>query len=262
MTSVKFSTFVFFDTETTGLLRKDFHPRITELCMIALNRMDLLNGVAIPRVQNKLTLCFNPLSDINFYAAKISKLNSRNLRYEKDFDDNAVKQLELFLQRLKPPVCIVAQNGYKFDFPLLQAELFRVKCQACEFLDCKGNFIYCSDSLHLFKEFDDKLVPQIANYSSSGDETPTETGAHGKFSLTGLYHRVFGSVHENAHCAESDCIAVMKLVQVIGDSALSWIDSNHRKLSDIKTMYTIDESDPTPLPADQLPSDLDHFQSD
>ncbi|KAM3172819.1 hypothetical protein ACTXT7_013759 [Hymenolepis weldensis] len=190
-------------------------------------------------------------------ATKISGLNIRNLQTEKDFDENALRQLELFIRRLNPPICIIAQNGYRFDFPLLQAELFRVKCHSFDFLDCKENPVYCSDSLDLFKEFDDKLIPQNANVSSSVDESLIEKFPHGRFSLSALSQRVFGSIHVNAHKAEADCIAVIKLVQVLGDSALSWLDSNYRKLSDIKTMYTIDESDPTPLPPDQFPIDLD-----
>ncbi|KAM7539768.1 hypothetical protein Aperf_G00000023458 [Anoplocephala perfoliata] len=245
---MKFSTFIFFDTETTGLLRSNFHPRITELSMIAVNRFDLLNDINVPRVLNKLTLCFNPLSGIHPKAAEISGLNNQNLRLKKDFDENAIKQIELFLQRLNPPICIVAQNGYKFDFPLFQAELFRVKCQMFDFYDYKEDPIYCSDSLHLFKAFDKELIPKV----SRTDESASEKGPHGRFSLSAIHERVFGSVHDNAHCAEADCIAVMKLVQTLGDSALSWFDSNHRKLSDIKTMYTMDESDPTPLSSEQF----------
>ncbi|VUZ57708.1 unnamed protein product [Hymenolepis diminuta] len=250
MNSIKFSTFVFFDTETTGLLREDFHPRITELSMVAVNRVDLLNGVKTPRVQNKISLCFNPLSEFHPVAAKISGLNIRNLQ-----------TLELFIRRLNPPICIIAQNGYRFDFPLLQAELLRVKYHSFDFLDCKENPVYCSDSLDLFKEFDDKLIPQNTDESidRSADESLIEKFPHGRFSLSALSQRVFGSIHVNAHNAEADCIAVIKLIQVLGDSALSWLDSNYRKLSDIKTMYTVNESDPTPLPPDQFP--IDHVQS-
>nr|CDS32347.1 three prime repair exonuclease 1 [Hymenolepis microstoma] len=230
--------------------------------MIAVNRTDLFPAVKTPRVQNKITIFFNPQSQFHPIAAKISGLNTEDLRSEKDFDENAVKLLELFLRRLNPPICIIAQNGYKFDFPLLQAELLRVTCQSFEFLDCKENPIYCSDSLYLFKEFDDKLVPQITNESSSTDESLSGKSPHGSFSLPVVFQRVFGSIHTNAHNAEGDCIAVMKLVQVLGDPALSWFDSNYRKLSDIKTMYTIDETDPSPLPPDQFPIDLDQSSWD
>ncbi|VDN99528.1 unnamed protein product [Rodentolepis nana] len=262
MNLIKFSTFIFFDTETTGLLRKDFHPKITELTMIAVNRRDLLSGVKTPRVQNKFTMCFNPQSQFHPMAAKISGLNTENIRSEKDFDENAVRLLDLFLRRLNPPICIIAHNGYEFDFPLLQAELLRVKCQSFEFLDCKENPIYCSDSLYFFKEFNDKLVPQTTNESSSADESLSKKSPHGIFSLPVVFQRVFGSIHANAHNAEGDCIAVMTLVQVLGDPPLSWFDSNYRKLSDIKSMYTVDETDPTPLPPDQFPIDLDQPSSD
>lgn len=256
MNERKFSTFIFLDTETTGLLKRNFHPRITELSMIAVDRFDLLNDVNVPRVLNKLTLCFNPLSGIHPKAAELSGLSNRSLRFKKDFDDNAIKQIELFLRRLNPPVCLVAQNGYKFDFPLLQSELYRVRCQMFGFYDYKEDPIYCSDSLHLFKEFGNRLVPKVSNTLSYINESTSEECPSGRFSLSAVHKLVFGSVHDNAHCAEADCIAIMKLVQTLGDSALSWFDSNHRKLSDIKMMYAIDESDPTPLSSDQFIREL------
>ncbi|KAL5113128.1 hypothetical protein TcWFU_010524 [Taenia crassiceps] len=72
-------------------------------------------------------------------------------------------------------------------------------------------------------------------------------------SLAFVYESVFGSVHDAAHTAEGDCIAVMKLVQFIGDCALSWIDNNYRVLSNIRKMYICDEADGLPLPSGEFP---------
>jgi len=56
---MEIKTFVFFDTETTGLK----HPNITELSMIAYRRRDLIeasNERPFPRVMTKILLHFNP----------------------------------------------------------------------------------------------------------------------------------------------------------------------------------------------------------
>jgi hypothetical protein len=31
-----------------------------------------------------------------------------------------------FIERLPQPVCLIAHNGHKFDFPIIQAELYRI----------------------------------------------------------------------------------------------------------------------------------------
>lgn len=53
-------TFAFFDSETTGLpYLENYKTKITEMCIIVIQTSHLSLGV-YPRVQNKLSLCFNP----------------------------------------------------------------------------------------------------------------------------------------------------------------------------------------------------------
>ncbi|EUB64893.1 Three-prime repair exonuclease 1 [Echinococcus granulosus] len=261
----RFSTIVFLDTETTGLPGEGFHPRITELALVAVNRSEMMGDGCALRAQNKLVVCFNPMSKILSEASVISGLNSRNLYNQKDFDDMAVQQIRLFLLRLEPPLCVIAQNGYRFDFPLLNAEIFRVMMRSYGFIDCRGNPVYCTDSLQLFRHFSDKLVPVSSDVSNLEEEVMT-TGPplsqstpkklRRPFSLACVYESVFGSVHDGAHSAEGDCIAIMKLVQFIGDRALSWIDNNYRILSNVGKMYICDEADGLPLPTGQFPHEV------
>ncbi|CAH8502053.1 unnamed protein product [Schistosoma mattheei] len=77
------STLVLFDVETTGLPSANFNPEITELCMLACSRFSLENATDEPRVENKLTLCFNPTRTISSIASKISGLNSDNLFHQR-----------------------------------------------------------------------------------------------------------------------------------------------------------------------------------
>ena len=70
---MEIQTFVILNLQTTGYSK----PRmITELCFIAVSRSTLLgagyDGSQIPRVGNRLTLCFNPGKDIEPHAEDIS----------------------------------------------------------------------------------------------------------------------------------------------------------------------------------------------
>lgn len=57
---LQFSTFVFCGITVSGQL--SLNPRVLELHLLALQRKDVLAlpTQGIPRVSNKLTLCFNP----------------------------------------------------------------------------------------------------------------------------------------------------------------------------------------------------------
>lgn len=54
------NTYIIFDLETTSLPQWEcYKSKIIELSMIAVNRAHLSEN-KIPRVQNKITLCFQP----------------------------------------------------------------------------------------------------------------------------------------------------------------------------------------------------------
>ncbi len=274
-----FSTFVFLDTETTGLPDGKSNPHITELCLIAVSRFALEDEATHPRVQNKLLLCFNPMSSICEPAARISGklssfmplnnysgLNYTNLYHQKDLDALAIEQMQAFLLRLDPPICIVAQNGFKFDYPLINAEILRVKGSKFEFLDCKNNPVACSDTLHLFRTFSEELndsgvgLPDMSRLSIGQGTAPVDQSSPRKpttnsrpFSLQSVYARVFGAPHEAAHSAEGDCLAMMRLVQYLGISGISWFDSHYRSLSTIPIMYQASKNDASPLPTGKFP---------
>lgn len=70
MRSIK--TFAFFDSETTGLPHlENCKTKITELCIVIVHTSHLSLGV-FPRVQNKLSLCFNPGKYINSDVTEIT----------------------------------------------------------------------------------------------------------------------------------------------------------------------------------------------
>ncbi|VDD75392.1 unnamed protein product [Mesocestoides corti] len=261
-----FSTLVFLDTETTGLPDGVSSPRITEICLLAVSRFALEDDATLPRVQNKLVLCFHPMSIIGAQASAISGLTHENLYHQKDFDLKAIEQIQLFLHRLDPPICIIAQNGFKFDFPIIKSEIFRIKKESYNFVDCKGNAVVCSDSLLLFKALSNKINDSGVGISITDNlavcagqplahSTPEKVQYRSPFSLSAVYERVFGHQHDAAHSAEGDCFAVMRLVQHLGIPALSWFDCNYLSFNDIKTFQFID-GNASPLPTGRFPYEV------
>ncbi|XP_076454933.1 uncharacterized protein LOC143289735 [Babylonia areolata] len=141
-----FASWVIFDIEATGLKRK---PRITELCMLAVLTGEVQStSRQSTRVVNKLQLCFNPESAIEAQASSLTGLYNDVLEHMATFTDQATL-ITGFLARLPQPVCMVAHNGHRFDFPLLQSELSRAECSLPPEAE-----VYCADSLEAFRVMD------------------------------------------------------------------------------------------------------------
>jgi len=157
-------TFAFFDLEATGL--PGTGTRITELSVVAVTRDDLeqlhrdvgrynvnrlgdLESILLPRVVNKLTLCVYPWTTIPLHVEHITGLSNDKLEKQARFDSNLVTSLTSFLTRLHQPVCLVAHNGVKFDFPLLQAELFKAHGSLLDGLLCCDSWLGAN---HIFNK--------------------------------------------------------------------------------------------------------------
>ena len=72
--------------------------------------------------------------------------------HQKDFDYGLVNLLSEFLERLPAPICLVAHNGLRFDFPLLQAELVSIGRHGALPSD-----LLCLDTLVMFRSFEESL---------------------------------------------------------------------------------------------------------
>ena len=77
----------------------------------------------------------------------IAGLSNDNLYRHKDFDPELALLLSRFIVRLDPPVCLVAHNGMRFDFGLLQVELQSVGQPL-------PDGVMCVDSLQMFQHID------------------------------------------------------------------------------------------------------------
>lgn len=137
-------TLVFLDLESTGL--PDTMPRqkvnVIELSLIAVARKHLQTPL---RCMHKLTFCVQPRNAVTCQAAEITGLDNWELELCPSFREVAY-MIEKFLYTLQLPICLVAHNGDKFDFPLLRAEFKH----ASPGIDLTAFF--CCDSLPAFRE--------------------------------------------------------------------------------------------------------------
>uniref|UniRef100_G1RS08 exodeoxyribonuclease III n=1 Tax=Nomascus leucogenys TaxID=61853 RepID=G1RS08_NOMLE len=110
-------TFVFLDLEATGL--PSVEPEIAELSLFAVHRSSLENlerdesgAPVLPRVLDKLTLCMCPERPFTAKASEVTGLSSDGLaRCRKGLPEPPGR-----------PICLVAHNGFAYDFPLLCAD--------------------------------------------------------------------------------------------------------------------------------------------
>ena len=121
------NSLVFFDLETTGLPNYQ-NPRITELSFCAVDRLTFLQGKPkdIPRVTNRLNLCIYPSRPIDVVASEKTLLYTDMLEYQSPFNNDVANIISSFLDRLNKPICLIAHNGNRFDFPILKSEIDRL----------------------------------------------------------------------------------------------------------------------------------------
>ena len=101
------------------------------------------------------------------------------------FDSNLAFIIQSFIERQVSPVCLVAHNGYKFDFPILRDELRKVNT-------ILSDFLLCMDSLKMQINFDENSGALL-------------------FNLPAVYKRVCLRSLENQHNAETDCLAMLEI---------------------------------------------------
>jgi len=169
-------TFVFFDLETTGLPSMENNKtKITELTMVAVQTEHLASGV-LPRVLNKLSLCFNPQKMVSCDSERITGLSNYILENMGPFSSNTVQAINLFLDHNPKPICLVAHNGDRFDFPILKAEIKKTGISLIDDIKCVDSLIAFRD-LHLedTQIMENKIQPSTTTLSQdSPDSVPLE----------------------------------------------------------------------------------------
>ncbi|XP_004452010.1 three-prime repair exonuclease 1 [Dasypus novemcinctus] len=226
-------TLIFLDLEATGLPFSQ--PKVTELCLVAIHRCALESPATpqgppppvppLPRVVDKLSLCVAPGKACSPAASDITGLSTAVLAAHgrQRFDADLASLLRAFLQRQPQPWCLVAHNGDRYDFPLLQAELAALGLASA--LD--GAF--CVDSMVALKALE-----------RAG--SPSEHGPRKSYSLGSIYTRLYGQAPPDSHTAEGDVLALLSICQWRPRALLQWMDAHARPFSTIKPMYVVKAS--------------------
>ncbi|VFV17285.1 three prime repair exonuclease [Lynx pardinus] len=184
--------------------------------------LELTDMPSPPRVVDKLSLCVAPGKACSPEASKITGLSTAVLAAHgrQRFDADLANLLQAFLQRQPQPWCLVAHNGDRYDFPLLQAELALLGLASV--LD--GAF--CVDSIAALK-----ALEQAGSHS--------EHGLRKSYSLTSIYTRLYGQAPPDSHMAEGDVLALLSICQWRPQALLRWVDAHARPFSTVKPMYGV-----------------------
>ncbi|XP_044540438.1 three-prime repair exonuclease 1 [Gracilinanus agilis] len=231
-------TLVFMDLEATGLPFSQ--PKVTELCLVAIHRHALeapqqtppsVGSSPVPpppRVADKLCLCVAPGKACSAVASSLTGLNTAMLMAHRraPFDSALADLLQAFLRRQRSPVCLVAHNGDRFDFPLLQAEL-----SAAGLGTDALSGAFCADSIAALRALD-RSSPTI------------ESGQRKSYSLGNVYARLYGQAAPDTHTAEGDVLALVSVCQARPQPLLQWIDTNARPFSSVRPMYGVEAGTP------------------
>ncbi|XP_004482634.1 three prime repair exonuclease 2 [Dasypus novemcinctus] len=226
-------TFVFLDLEATGLPNVD--PEIAEISLFAVHRSSLEHperdeaGVPVlPRVLDKLTLCMSPTRPFTAKASEITGLSSEGLARcgKAGFDDTAAQTLRAFLGRQAGPLCLVAHNGFDYDFPLLRTELQRLGARL-------PAHTVCLDTL-----------PALRGLDRAHSHATRAQGRKG-YSLGSLFRRYFQAEPSAAHSAEGDVRTLLLVFLHRAAELLAWADGRARSWAHIAPMYAPPEA-PSP----------------
>lgn len=219
-------TFVFLDLEATGLPNTD--PEIAEISLFAVHRSSLENpersdtgAPVLPRILDKLTLCMSPQRPFTAKASEITGLSSEGLAQcrKAGFDGAVVQSLQAFLSRQEGPICLVAHNGFDYDFPLLCTELQRLGAHLPQ-------DTVCLDTL-----------PALRGLDRTHSHSTRAQGRKG-YSLGSLFHRYFGAEPSAAHSAEGDVHTLLLIFLHRSTELLAWADEQARSWVHIEPMYT------------------------
>ncbi|XP_077002731.1 three prime repair exonuclease 2 isoform X2 [Tamandua tetradactyla] len=218
-------TFVFLDLEATGL--PNSNPEIAELSLFAVHRSSLEHperdeaGVPVlPRILDKLTLCMSPTRPFTAKASEITGLSGEGLARcgKAGFDGAVVRTLRAFLSRQAGPLCLVAHNGFDYDFPLLRTELQRLGARL------PADTI-CLDTL-----------PALRGLDRAHSHATRAQGRRG-YSLGSLFRRYFQAEPRAAHSAEGDVHTLLLVFLQRAPELLAWADEQARLWAHIAPMY-------------------------
>ena len=190
------------------------------ILIFSFRNSDGIEDICIPRVINNLNLCFNPGALIPDKVSELTGLNNELLKQQSRFSQSTGIVLKSFLDHLTPPVCLVAHNGDRYDYPLLKAEL------ECVGHDDLGPDVHVVDSLQsLRKIFDEPEVKKKLNFDKPNS-----------FSLPKLHEHIFGNKPKTSHGSEVDVMALIRVCAFIAEAFVKYAECHSSSFKCAKKM--------------------------
>ncbi|XP_037908402.1 uncharacterized protein LOC119650007 isoform X2 [Hermetia illucens] len=236
-------TFVFLDIETTGLPKFNFgKANITELAMWTLSREDFLRSEDTEcRLLGKWKSVFRPGRSINPRTSELTGLNNEMLEDYEKFDV-AAKAMVSYLELHPKPICLIAHNGNEHDFPIIKQYFDKINKKI-------PGFLWCSDSLSIFKELnsiaEDRL---LVNVLSNVEESEKSSSQMAKQILETTISEseensdFLNNFRELDSIKESEKLSAQMAEQIL-ESAVSNIEENSDSLSNFRELDSIKEED-------------------
>ncbi|KAI5636503.1 hypothetical protein NE865_10748 [Phthorimaea operculella] len=204
------ATYVFFDFEVRGPRGE---RKITELSLVAVKREQLLNHELDIQNDRKLTLKYSPPRVVPEGAVAKPPPDAFN---REDFD-----QIISFLNQLPKPVCGVAYNGIRFDFPILKMVSISLDTNF-------PNDMLFTDGMYAFYDIlNDKGNDNSslrARARSDRFPWPKFTKPNVSYQLEEVYKRVVGHSASAAHTAEYDSMMMIEIASAKAELFVSWVD--------------------------------------
>lgn len=164
------------------------------------------------------------MKDSHIYTNHLFVLELSNdlLKDESPFSQETAKLINSFLHHLKQPICLVAHNGFYFDFPILQKSLFEVG-------ETLPTELLCMDSLAAFRQ-----IEAISPSHMKAEPRP--------FQLSSIYRRFYNAKKVDAHHAESDVILLMMCAIAKSGCFVKYAQANSVLFSSIAKLTPVDNN--------------------
>ena len=208
---------------------------------------DEIDLISPSRITHSLNICVNPATLIPDQVSDMTGLTNELLEHQPKFSSKTVQLIAAFLTNLPQPYCLIAHNGFKYDFPLLKAEI--LKTGYTENID-----YYVLDSLQALKTIlilreeentlqkkprlrDSQVQPRNSELLREQSSKKKFGRPPKSFALSSLHQHMFGVKPKKVHGASHD---VHSLIRVCASSANHFVEYSKRhceKLSSVKQMW-------------------------
>uniref|UniRef100_A0A2A4J5V7 Exonuclease domain-containing protein n=1 Tax=Heliothis virescens TaxID=7102 RepID=A0A2A4J5V7_HELVI len=258
----KIATYLFLDVQSTGYPGSTHgEVRITELCMIAVKKLDVKKSKDEPRIQYKFRLCFNPEKRVEEQISQQNGLTQAVLKSEAKFNNDVYSGINSFIKCLMKPVCMIAHNAFKLHFPLLKYHINKMQAALPDDLLCTDS-IYCFYDIFNTEIYTEPRENTEENCNKAEENESFNSGAR-KSDEDQIKRHMKGQSYENLvqsvfyevapkelynlshvyrsvttgnlgkYSAENNCRMIMKIAIENSDRFIEWVELNHCPFSQV-----------------------------